>query len=186
MIAPLFNERRLKTEDKLQFRLFMKTMLHSSKFTHFITAMVVFVASEPTSLTKPYTVKLVVSLSVTGRISPMGPIALEPVRLIVDIVNNRSDILPDYNVVVDVIDDQCDPAVGLTRSVGPFFLKEQSIFNSTNRIGQFQFPESFEIQQETANSFFMLPLFSGPICSEVCVPVGTLMSTFNTIHVHLT
>ena len=151
--------------------------------SYFMSAMVAITAGQPILMTKPHTLQLAVTLPITGNIYPLGQVGLEPVRMIAEIVNNRSDILPDYNVVIDVIDDQCDAAVGLNRTVGPFFLQEQAIFNSTNRIGQFQFPENFKIQQETANSFLVPPLIAGPVCSAVCIALATLMPTFNTIHV---
>ena len=57
-------------------------------------------------LKKPYTLKLTVSQSITGQIVLMREMCLAPIQLAIDMVNNRSDILPDYNVVVDVIGDQ--------------------------------------------------------------------------------
>ena len=128
-------------------------MFSFTTLTNMLITMATLTTSGPASLTKPYTLELPVLLPITGNIYPLGQVGLEPVRMIAEIVNNRSDILPDYNVVIDVIDDQCDAATGLNRTVGPFFLQEQAIFNNTNRIGRFQFPENFEIQQETANSF---------------------------------
>ena len=74
----------------------------------FVTLGIQLVVSQSKLLTKPYTLELVISMPVTGNIFPMGDIVLEPIKMVVDIVNNRSDILPDYNIVIDIIDDQCD------------------------------------------------------------------------------
>ena len=135
-------------------------------------------------MTKPYTLELVVSMPVTGNILPLGDIALEPIKMVVEIVNNRSDILPDYNIVIDIIDDQCGAAVGLQNTIGPFFLSGKRVFNETNKIGQYRFPESVEFLHQTATSFLMPPVLAGPICSSVCMVVGNLAPTFNTIHVN--
>ena len=139
--------------------------------------------SQPWLLTKPYTLELVVTMPIGGNIFPLGDIALEPIKMVVEIVNNRSDILPDYNIVVDVIDDQCDPAVGLDRTFGPFFINGKRAFNETNKIGQYRFPESVEFLHQTANSFLMPPVLAGPVCSSVCMVLANLVPTFNTIHV---
>ena len=151
----------------------------------FITLAIQLVASQPWLFTKPYTLELVISMPVTGNIFPMGDIALEPIKMVVEIVNNRSDILPDYNIVIDIIDDQCDAAVGLDRTIGPFFLSGKRVFNETNRIGQYRFPESVEFLHQTATSFLMPPVLAGPVCSSVCMVLGNLVPTFNTIHVNL-
>ena len=139
-------------------------------------------------MTKPYTLELVVSMPVTGNILPLGDIALEPIKMVVEIVNNRSDILPDYNIVVDVIDDQCGAAVGLQNTIGPFFLSGKRVFNETNKIGQYRFPESVEFLHQTATSFLMPPVLAGHlyfcICSSVCMVIGNLVPTFSTIQVH--
>ena len=149
----------------------------------FVTLGIQLVVSQSKLLTKPYTLELVISMPVTGNIFPMGDIVLEPIKMVVDIVNNRSDILPDYNIVIDIIDDQCDAGVGLSRTIGPFFLSGKRVFNKTNRIGQYRFPESVEFLHQTATSFLMPPVLAGPVCSSVCRVLGNLVPTFNTIHV---
>ena len=58
-------------------------------------------------LTKPHTLKIVASMPITGKIFPMGNMCFGPMQIALDNVNNRSDILPQYNLVVDVVDDQC-------------------------------------------------------------------------------
>ena len=148
-----------------------------------ISVAVEVAVSQAILLTKPYTLELVVTMPVTGNIYPMGPIALEPIKMIAEIVNNRSDILPDYNVVIDVLDDQCDAAASLSRTVGPFFLSETRVFNETKRIGQYRYPEAVEFLHETATSFLLPPVFAGPVCSSACMVLGNLMPSFNTVHV---
>ena len=69
-------------------------------------AMVNGEAALKTTLTKPYTLKIVASMPITGQIMPMGDMCLGPMQIALDIANNRSDILPQYNLVVDIIDDQ--------------------------------------------------------------------------------
>ena len=133
------------------------------------------------TLNKPYTIKLAASLPISGNIFPLGKMCLEPAKLAVEMTNNRSDILPDYNIVLDVIDDQCDAAVGLNRIVGPVFLNKNPVDNQT--FGQYQFPETFHFIQHSATTFYMPPIVTGSVCSGVCQVLANLMESFNTIQV---
>ena len=138
-------------------------------------------------LKKPYTLKLTVSQSITGQIVPMREMCLAPIQLAIDMVNNRSDILPDYNVVVDVIDDQCDAAVFVKKSVRPFFMKNQPVFehfnSSENWFGQFRVPNQFHFQSESAKIMYVPPIFGGSLCSGVCTVIGKFVKEFNQIQV---
>ena len=140
----------------------------------------------PTTLTKPYTLKIVASMPITGKILPMGDMCLGPMQIALDIANNRSDILPQYNLVVDIIDDQCSGGVGLQRSIDPYFLNKQRIFkHNDSKIGQFQIPEQFQIVEETAKIFYVPPIFGGSICSGVCQLYANMAKKFKTIQVNL-
>ena len=138
---------------------------------------------------KPYSLKVVASLPITGKIVPFGDVCLEPIRMLVENLNNRSDILPEYNFIVDIIDDKCSESVALERSLNSFFLNQQRIFkvqNGTEKsIGQYRFPESFEFVHETASTFYVPPIMTGPVCSGVCMVLGNLVKSFNTVHVHI-
>ena len=138
-------------------------------------------------LRKPYTLKLVVSQPITGPIAPMRDMCLGPIQLAIDLVNNRSDILPDYNVVVDVIDDQCNPPVFVKNSIGPFFLKNQRVFEnfnlSENWFGQFRVPNQIKVQSESAEIMYTPPIFGGTLCSGVCAIIGNFAKQFHHIHV---
>ena len=139
-------------------------------------------------LTKPYTLKLVASLPITGNIFPLGSVCTESANIAVEMVNNRNDILPEYNIVLDIIDDQCNAAVGFERSINPFFLNENRVYDVVNRgndsfgrIGQFQFPETFNFVHKSATKLHIPPILTGSVCSGVCMFLANLMPTFNTI-----
>ena len=149
-------------------------------------AMVNGEAALKTTLTKPYTLKIVASMPITGQIMPMGDMCLGPMQIALDIANNRSDILPQYNLVVDIIDDQCNGGVGLQRSIDPYFLNKQRIFkHNDSKIGQFQIPEQFLIVEESAKTFYVPPIFGGSICSGVCQLYANMVKKFKTIQVSL-
>ena len=153
-----------------------------------INLVVLVVASEHmVMMKKPYSLKVVASLPITGKIVPFGDVCLEPIRMLVENLNNRSDILPEYNFIVDIIDDKCSESVALERSLNSFFLNQQRIFkvqNGTEKsIGQYRFPESFEFVHETASTFYVPPIMTGPVCSGVCMVLGNLVKSFNTVHV---
>ena len=139
-------------------------------------------------LTKPYTLKLVASLPITGNIFPLGNVCTESANIAVEMANNRSDILPDYNIVLDIIDDQCNAAVGLDRSIEPFFLNENRVYDVVNggnysfgRIGQFQYPERLNFVHGSATKLHIPPILAGSVCSGVCMLLANMMPTFNKI-----
>ena len=143
------------------------------------------VNNEPiVNLTKPYTLKLITSMPITGNIVTMGDMCLGSMKIALDIANSRSDILPDYNLVIDVIDDQCDGSVGLQRSIGPYFLNKERIYNANDsNFGQFQIPQQFQLAEKSAETFYIPPIFGGSVCSAVCLLYANLMKKFKTIQV---
>ena len=119
----------------------------------------------------------------------MGDLCLEPIRLAAEIANNRSDILPDYNLVFDIIDDECNGAVWVKRSVAPFLLNEERVFNGIDTpqhwAGQYQIPRQFNVLNDSARTMYVPPIFGGSLCSGVCSSVAQFMSQFNLIQVQL-
>ena len=164
-------------------------MYFSQLFRVFLIASALHVAyGLETLLRKPYTLKVITTQPITGTVIPMGDLCLEPIRLAAEIANNRSDILPDYNLVFDIIDDECNGAVWVKRSVAPFLLNEERVFDGIDTpahwAGQYQVPRQFNVLNDSARTMFVPPIFGGSLCSGVCSSVAQFMNQFNLVQVH--
>lgn len=129
-------------------------------------------------LHKPFTIKLTAMLPLSGSIFPSGPACLAASEMVVDIFNNQSEILKDYNIVADLIDDQCNGAKGLKQAVPYFFNHAKS---NGQWLGNKHLPSQFEFVHETAKYFYDSPVVGGAVCSSVCMQVAKLMKNSHKI-----
>ena len=139
-------------------------------------------------LKKPFTIKVPILVPLGGPLAPMGQICSEPIKMVLDIVNNSTDILPQYNVVVDAIDHGCQGSVAL-QEVYPFFLADRfqpnGLTNVNNRSNPrlHIFPNDREILFETAQNLYVPPLILGGLCSATCRVVSRTVQFFDFINV---
>ena len=133
-----------------------------------------------TQLTKKHTLKLQALLPITGNAAPLGDLCIKPIEYLLTKVNNQSEILPDYNLVVDVADDQCSESIGL-REILPFFFADRVLNQSSAKVGDYQIPKDYTMNMESAVTFLVPPILTGSLCSGVCQIVGQQMQLFNLI-----
>ena len=137
-------------------------------------------------LSKPFTLKLQVMLPIGGEIAPLGDLCLEPVNLLLDIVNNQRDILPDYNLVLDVIDDKCLGSVAL-KEILPFFTADRvepnEIGKNITKPGWYRLPYNHQSTMPSAGTAYVPPLVIGGLCSGVCTVVARNVQYFDLINV---
>ena len=131
-------------------------------------------------LTKKHTLKIQALLPITGNKAPLGNICIKPIEFIVNKVNQQRNLLPDYNIVVDVADDQCSGSTGI-KEILPFFFSDR-VHNKTNgRIGSYQLPQNQTMLWESAETYLVPPLLMGSICSSVCEFFGSQLQDFQLV-----
>ena len=137
-------------------------------------------------LWKPFSLKLQVMLPIGGEIAPLGDLCLEPINLLLNIVNNRSDILPDYNLVLDIIDDKCLGSVAL-KEIVPFFSADRvemdEIPKNLTKPGWYRLPHNHQAIMASAETAYVPPLVVGGLCSGVCTVVARNVQFFDLINV---
>ena len=136
--------------------------------------------SQGTLLTKKHTLKLQALLPITGNAAPLGDLCIKPIEYLLAKINNQSKILPDYNLVVDVADDQCSGSTGLQKIL-PFFFADRVLNQSSAKIGDYHVPKNYTMNLESAETFLVPPILAGSLCSGVCQIVGQQMQIFNLI-----
>ena len=106
--------------------------------------------------------------------------------MLLDVFNNQTEYLPDYNVVVDLIDDGCSPMVALSKLI-PMYMEPKLWTNlsSVAPAGQIYLPSEMAFEHSSAEMAFHLPFLTGPICSGVCKVIGQLPQHFKTIELTL-
>ena len=122
---------------------------------------------------KPYTVRLPISGPITGPYFPMGPICIDVMEHGLRLINNRTDILPNYHLIMDFWDDQCLGETGVAK-IMPYFQNQNHVR------GDLVMP------REDANitDFFTPPLLVGSICSGVCHYVAPIAKNFKYVEVY--
>ena len=154
--------------------------MFATVFLSIILAMPIITLQE---LTKPYTLKLEMMAPIGGEMVPLGSICLEPIKLIIEIINNRTDILPDYNLIADAIDHECSAPTGL-QEILPFFYsdmveKKALEMKSSPNPRVHRLPEDRNATFSTAETAYVPPLLLGGLCSEVCTVVGRTLQFFD-------
>ena len=137
-------------------------------------------------LEKPFTLKLSMFLSMTGnRIA--SPECVHAAKIVTELFNNRTDMLKDYNIVIDMNDDACIDGDGVKLAVPLLFENDRVIQNGTSDkakwLGKYQIPEigSIEVLHDTAKTAYVAPVIAGPLCSGSCKEIGKLLRQSNMI-----
>ena len=131
---------------------------------------------------KPYTLKVPILLPLTGPINPLDGICTNIAELAASDFNNQNQYLTDYNIVFDLIDDQCNPITGV-RHLLPFYQNWQPTGDIKMPSRQ-RFPSNQSIfNQSLDNKSFNVPLLGGPICSGPCTKTSNLPQHFNFLQV---
>ena len=144
-------------------------------------------------LQKSYTLKIPTTLPIGGDIAPLGDLCLKPLNYMLEIVNNRTDILPEYNLVIDVLDNQCLGSVGLKKILPIFFgervergpLVETPHLNSSEKKHIiYKLPrDRTAIFPSATSKFYIPPIVAGGLCSAVCSVVSRTVQFFDFINV---
>ena len=130
-------------------------------------------------LKKKHTLKIQALLPISGNAAPLGDFCIKPIEYLVDKVNNQQKYLPDYNIVVDVADDQCSGSTGV-REILPYFFSERVLNKTSSKIG-IQLPRNQTTIFESAETYLVPPLLIGSLCSSVCQVVGLQLKHFELI-----
>ena len=135
-------------------------------------------------LKKKHTIRLPLVTSVGGSILPLSKVCTSGVQMLLDVFNNQTEYLPDYNVVVDLIDDGCNPMVALPKLI-PMYMEPKLWTNlsSLDGTGKTFLPSEMVFERNGAEKAFHLPILTGPICSTVCRVIGQLPQHFKTIEI---
>ena len=142
--------------------------------------LVVSVICSATELTKPYTLKIQTLLPVGGPLAAFGNLCIEPMKFLIDKVNQQNKILPDYNLVVDVVDDECNGATGL-KGILPFFFNDRVLAQNQSKVGQYRFPENVTLAHKSAATHYVTPMLMGGVCSDVCQVTGRTLQHFDLV-----
>ena len=138
-------------------------------------------------LRKPFTLKIPVMLPIGGKTVPLGEVCTEPVKLILEMVNNRSDILPNYNLIIDALDHECQASMAL-REIYPYFYADRVVPDALSPPETFNprlhmFPTDRRTLFPTATTAYVPPIVMGGLCSPVCSVVGRTLQFFDLINV---
>ena len=131
-------------------------------------------------LTKKHTLKIQALLPITGEAAPMGDLCIKPIEYFVNKVNSQTKYLKDYNVVVDLADDQCSGSTGV-KQILPYFFADRVSNRTSAKIGKYQIPTNQTTIHDSAKAYLTSPLLIGSICSDVCQVVGRLLHHFELI-----
>ena len=149
----------------------------------FLGIMARFSTGQTANLKKNYTLVVPIMLPMTGAVSAIGPWARATIELALNTINNLSSVLPNYNLVMDIGDDQCADAPAVKRTLN-FYLNykpTRDLSTSTGtEFGTFQ-PVNSTFNEETAKTGYVVPLFLGGICSPSCVAAAKFPQHFDSI-----
>ena len=141
-------------------------------------------------LWKPKTIVVPVVANLGGSVVPLGDTCTVSMDIFLDKFNQQSQFLPDYNLVVEITDDECSEATAVERFI-PEYINWKSHVNLTNinredngtRAGQMKtyVPNMFEFEHQQAANAIRVPFFSGPLCSGPCKAISQYPQYFNII-----
>ena len=139
-------------------------------------------------LKKPYTIVVPASLPIAGPVAPLGEMCLKSIEMLLDNVNSRSDILPDYNFAIDIFDDQCMDQHSVKQQI-PYFMEHKTQYDLDdemflyNRSYRYFLPRGFKLNKTSEPKGYVPPLFIGAMCSAVCKVISSYMQLFDLINV---
>ena len=136
-----------------------------------------------TILNKPYTLHIPIVLPINGQINPTNGICTNMAELAASDFNNQSNYLPDYNVIFDLIDDQCHPIPAVNNLV-PFYRNWKPTGN-IEASSKLRFPANYTFRHRTAENGLNIPLIGGPVCSGSCKVINQLPKQYNFMQVSL-
>ena len=154
-------------------------------FTILCTSFVTFAAcsDKVTILDKPRSIKLTMICPLTGSTIPMQGICTSSAEFFLNSFNQQTKYLKDYNLIVDIVDDQCSHKTAVEKLV-PSFSNWKPTYD-ISEVGKhgIGLPKNATFSQKEAEVLINIPLMAGPICSGPCKVLGSFIQHFNMIGV---
>ena len=139
-----------------------------------------------TTLTKRQTLRVPFLAPIGGKINPLGDICLQSASTALDKINKNPHILPDYNLVIEIIDDECRSFTALERFVPEleqwkWNVERRNLMENLSNYSTLLPVHHYLSENRSNHSFLTPPLFVGSPCSEVCRAIGRLAQHFGIV-----